>query len=309
MKGAFSDPDQTHYRMTMHSLYPDTAYGFESGGDPRYIPDLDYKEFLKFHSEYYSPSNSYIYIYGDCDMDERMEWLDNEYLSKFDKVDFDTTIKLQKPFDKPIYEMDTYEVNGDTKNKTFLSYNVVLPTVLDIKEVIATNILTDALFNIPGAPLKERLQKEGIGDDSYAYLTNDILQPMLTFTAVGANSEDEEKFIEIIDEELKSYINGGLDKKAILSLINSTEFSNRERDFSSRMPKGLMIEMSGLSTWLYTEDGPFDALEIIKYYPELKEDLKTNYFESIIDKRILNNNHKSYVKLVPTLDSSKECFL
>ena len=306
MKGAFSDPNQIHARMIMHSLYPDTAYGLESGGDPKYIPDLDYKVFLKFHSEYYSPSNSYIYLYGDCDMDERMEWLDKEYLSKFDIVDFDTTLKPQKPFDKPRYESDTYQTSGELNNKTFLSYNFVLPSSFEMKDLIASDVLVEALFNIPGAPIKERIQKEGIGDDVSAYLEKDVLQPMIEIQVTGANSDDEEKFISIIDEEFKKCINGGLDKKSLLSLINSTEFSNREKDFSSRMPKGLMLEISGLASWLYDEDGPYKMFELIHYYPEIKEELKTNYFEKLIDKGFLNNNHKTYVKLVPTLDSSKE---
>lgn len=306
MKGAFSDPNSIHYRMIMHSLFPDTSYGLESGGDPKYIPDLDYKEFLKFHSEYYSPSNSYIYVYGDCDMDERLKWLDNEYLSKFDIVDFDTTLKYQKPFDKPKYEVSTYSTSGDTKNKTFLSYNLVLPKSFKIKDYIAIDILVEALFNIPGAPIKERIQKEKIGDDVSAYFEKELLQPMIAIQVTGANSEDEERFIKIIDEEINKCVNGCLDKKSLLSLINSTEYANRERDFSSRMPKGLIIEMSGLATWLYNEDGPFESLEIIKYYPLIKEELKTDYFENLIKEAFINNNHKSYVKLIPSLDSSKE---
>ena len=303
MRGAFSNPEETLSRLIMHSLFPDTSYGLESGGDPKYIPDLDYKEFLKFHSEYYSPSNSYIYIYGDCDMNERMEWMDKEYLSKFDVVDFDTEIKTQSPFDKPKSLTESYQTTGTLENKTFLSYNVVMPSVLNIKEVIAMKILVDSLFNVPGAPLKEAIQNENIGEDVSAYLEVELLQPLLSISVVGANESDEERFISIIDRELNKYIKEGLNKKTIEALINAADFENREKDFSSRMPKGLLIAISGLSSWLYTEDGPYMSLEIIKYYKELREEINTNYFESLLDKYILNNNHKSYVKLVPSLDT------
>ena len=102
MKGAFSNPSDTVSRLVFKSLFKDTSYGFESGGDPKYIPDLNYEEFKEFHSKYYSPSNSYIYVYGDCDMEERLDWLDKEYLSNFDKIDFDTRLTYQEPFKKPV---------------------------------------------------------------------------------------------------------------------------------------------------------------------------------------------------------------
>ncbi|MCR5350045.1 MAG: insulinase family protein [Acholeplasmatales bacterium] len=307
MRGAFSDPQSILQRQIMHSLYKDTAYGLESGGDPKYIPDLDYKEFLKFHSEYYSPSNSYIYIYGDCDMEERLDWLDKEYLSKFDKIDFDTTIKYQPKFDKPVYDTSYYQTEGELKDKTFLSYNISLPSILDIKTVEAVSIIVDALFNIPGAKLKEKLQKEGIATDIDAYFEIEILEPFISITATGSNPDDEDKFIKIIDEEFENILKNGLDKETILSLINHAEFENRERSFSSRMPKGLLIIMAALTSYLYDDNCPFSALETIEYFKEFKEDINNNYFENLIKDIFVNNKHKSFVKLVPTLDSmSKE---
>ena len=305
MRGAFSDPESILQRTIMHSLFKDTQYGLESGGDPKYIPDLTYEDFLKFHSEYYSPSNSYIYIYGDLDMEERLEWLDSEYLSKFDKIDFDTTIKKQKPFDKPQYESSYYETDNSLENKTFLSYNIAFPKNLDIKFNIAISILVDVLFNVPGAPLKEKLQSLNLASDISAYLETEIYEPYLSIVASGSNESKEEEFINVINEELNKYIENGLDKEAILSLINHNEFESREKDFSMRMPKGLLLMMEGLSTWLYDDNKPFDAFITIKYYKELKDDLNNNYFESLIKDYFINNNHKSFVKLIPTFDSFK----
>ena len=133
MKGSFSNSEARVELESFRTLFPDTTYSFESGGDPKYIPSLTYKEFLDFHKKYYSPSNSYIIIYGDLDMDERLEYLDKEYLSKFDIVDVDSEIKLQKPFDKMHIEKIDYPISKDSslEDKTYYTYNVCLGSSKD----------------------------------------------------------------------------------------------------------------------------------------------------------------------------------
>ena len=101
MKGAFSSPDDVLEREILNSLFPDNTYHYESGGDPECIPDLTYEEFLNFHRKYYHPSNSYIYLYGKMDFEERLNWLDQEYLSQFDCTPVDSAIALQRPFEHP----------------------------------------------------------------------------------------------------------------------------------------------------------------------------------------------------------------
>lgn len=309
MKGAFSDPQQTLFRHLMHSLYPDTAYGFESGGNPVNIPELTYEDFKEFHSKYYHPTNSYIFIYGNCDMEERMNWLDEAYLSNFDKIEFDTEIKLQKPFTKPTYEKHYYGISKEQplENKTYLSYNCAFPTTLDTKLTIASSILVDVLFNTPGAPLKQALIDAKLGDDVMAFIDDSLLQPLLSIVVVNSNEDKLEEFINIVNDSLNNILTNGLDHDALKALISFAEFKVREGKFS-RMPKGLEIQMTALSSWLYDEDDPFSKLENIKYYQELKNDLNSGYFENIITKYILNNNHKSFVLLCPshTYQAEKE---
>ena len=124
MKGAYSVPETTLYYRVNSALCPDTVYAKESGGEPYEIPNLTYEDFCEFHSKYYHPSNSYIYLYGDCDMEERLEFLDREYLSNFEKEELDNFEGNQKPFEKPKNVFDEYSVSKDedTKNKTFLAY-------------------------------------------------------------------------------------------------------------------------------------------------------------------------------------------
>ena len=307
MKGAFSDPQQILFRDMLHSLYPDTTYSFESGGDPKYIPDLTYEEFKNFHSKFYHPSNSYIFIYGNCDMEERMNWLDEAYLKDFDAIDFDTTVKYQKPFDKPVSQVSYYPIakNLGLENKTFLSYNVAFPSTLDVKLMMASSILVDVLLNNPGAPLKEAIINAKLGEDVAAAFDDGLLQPMLGIIVVNSNQERQQEFINLIEDSLRDILAKGLDHDAIKSLINFQEFKAREDKFG-RMPKGLNIQMVCLNSWLYDESNPFSKVEAIKYYDELRKGLDEGYFEEIIEKYILNNNHKTYTMLVPSHTCAEE---
>ena len=306
MKGAFSDPQEILARIIKKSLFPDNQYQYESGGDPKYIPDLTYESFLDFHSKYYSASNSYIFIYGNCDMEERLEFLDREYLSKMDYVDFDTKIDYQKQFKQSKFKTEYYEASGDLNNKTFLSYNFTLPTTLDNKMIIATDILISSLFNVVGAPIKEAIIKNNIGSEVDVTFEVDLLQPIVSVVVSNSNSNQEEKFIELVEDELNKLIKKGFNKESILSIINHEEFLTREKAFSPGMPKGIMVIINSMSTWLYDDNNPWGKLELISYYKELKEDLNNGYFENLAKKLFIDNKNKSFVKLVPQTDYSKK---
>lgn len=124
MKGAFSSPDEVHDREVFNSLFPETPYGVESGGDPKVIPELTYEQFLEFHKRYYHPSNSYLYLYGNMDMVEKLEWIDENYLGRFDKIEIDSALKKQNPFEKPVEVYKEYPImEGESlKDNTYLSY-------------------------------------------------------------------------------------------------------------------------------------------------------------------------------------------
>ena len=179
MKGAFSSPDDVLEREISTSLYPDTSYGVESGGDPEVIPQLTYEEFLDFHRKYYHPSNSYIYLYGDMDMAERLTWLDERYLSHFDAIEVDSSVRMQQPFQKPVEVCRQYSVTDSEPlaHNTYLSCNIAAGDVLDREEYIAFSILDYALCSAQGAPLKQALLDAGIGEDVYSYYENGIRQP------------------------------------------------------------------------------------------------------------------------------------
>lgn len=300
MKGAFSSPEDVLNRQILNSLYPDNTYAYESGGDPKDIPSLSYENFLEFHKKFYSPSNSYIYLYGDMDIDERLDYLDREYLSKFDKIEVDSVIPLQKPFSKPVELTVSYPVedNEDIDNKTFLSFNTCVCDTLDPKLYQAMNIVDYCLLSSPGAPLKKALFASGIGDDVYGSFDTTGRQSMYSIVAQNATIEDKDRFVSIIMDTMKSVVSEGIDEKSILAAINSAEFSFSEADFGS-YPKGLIYGLQLLDSWLYDKDEPFMHLHAIDILEELKGQIKNRYFESLIENLLINNNHRSVVLLTP----------
>lgn len=300
MKGAFSSPDDVFDREIFNSLYPDTAYGVESGGAPECIPDLTYEDFLEFHKKYYHPANSYIYLYGDADMAERLNWLDEKYLSAYDKIDVDSFPGVQKEFDgiKTLKKEFPISEEESEENNTYLSYNVVIGDVLDKELYQAFQVIDYALAGAPGTPVKQALIDEGIGTDVYSIYENGIYQPYYSIVAKNANPEDEERFQKVVEEQLKKIVSKGFDRNALLAGLNSLEFRHREADYGSQ-PKGLMYGLAILDSWLYDDHAPFIHLEANGTFASLREKISTDYFEKLIEKYLLNNPHKTMLTVVP----------
>lgn len=301
MKGAFSSADDVLERGIMNSLFPDTTYGCESGGDPADIPDLTYEQFLDFHRKYYHPSNSYIYLYGNMDMDEKLQFLNDRYLSAFDYLEVDSGIGRQEPFEKIRDLTMEYPIaeNEDPASHTYLSYNMQVGDIRDTTLGVAFEILDYALLSAPGAPLKQALLDAQIGEDVYGSYEDGILQPYFSVVAKGSEEEKKEQFVSIIRETLEKIVENGIDKKAVLAGINYQEFRYREADFNS-YPKGLMYGLDILSTWLYDEKELFSRVQLLTVFEDLKKKAEKGYFEQLIDRYLLKNKHGSLVTLVPS---------
>lgn len=293
MKGAFSSADEVVERQVMNSLFPDSGYAFESGGDPDVIPELKYEEFLDFHRKYYHPSNSYIYLYGDMDMAEKLDFIDREYLSRFDKIDIDSAIKEQAAFDSPKEVSINYPVSaGESESEnTYLSYNTVVDKITDKVLYVAFQVLEYALVSMPGAPVKKALLDKGIGKDIDGKYNNWIYQPYFSITAKNAEALQKDEFVKTIKDTLEDIAEKGINKNSLLAALNYFEFQYREADFGG-YPKGLMISFQIFDSWLYDGD-PFAHLEENQVFAELRSKVDTDYFESLITKYFLNNNHVS----------------
>ena len=309
MKGAFSSPDDVVEREIMNSLYPDTSYGIESGGDPDVIPELTYEEFLAFHQKYYHPSNSYIYLYGNLDAVEYLNFLDENYLSAFDKIKVDSAVGIQKPFDAPKMLVKEYSIMEDEelKENTYLTYNISMGTSLDKILYAAMDVLDYVLCSAPGAPVKQALIDKGIGKDVYSSLENGIYQPYFSIVAKNARESQREEFISVIEQVLADVVKKGLDKKALAAAINYFEFKYREADFGS-YPRGLMLGLQSLDSWLYADDKPFVHIQANDTFASLKEEVETGYFEELIRTYLLRNQHKTVIVLSPVkgLTTKKE---
>lgn len=300
MKGAFSSPDDVLEREIMNSLYPHTSYAVESGGDPEVIPELTYEEFLAFHSRYYHPSNSYIYLYGDMDMAEKLRFLDEEYLSKYEALAVDSALAEEPPFTEPAEVFKEYPITESEleKENTYLSYNISFGNNLDREQYIAFQVIDYVLCSAPGAPLKQALIDKGIGKDVYSSYENGIMQPYFSVVAKNADKEQLPEFLETIQEELTKITEKGFDKKALSAGLNFYEFRFREADFGS-YPKGLMFGLMMFDSWLYDDSKPFVHVEANETYRKLKEAIKTNYYEELVREKLLRNQHKTIVVVEP----------
>lgn len=300
MKGAYSSPDEVLSSQIYRSLFPDNTYSKDSGGNPEYIPKLTYEAYLNFYHKYYHPSNSYIYLYGDMDVVERLEWLDKEYLSLYDYKKVNSEINKQPAFDEIKNVEAQYSITMDDtqENKTYLSYNRVVGDTLDEMLYQAFDVLDYALVSSPGAPVKQALIDAGIGDDVYGSYDAGILQPVFSFVAKNANASQADEFESIIESTLKEVVKTGINKEALLAGINSSEFKFREADFG-QFPKGLLFGLNCLDSWLFDDMKPFIHLECLGTFAKLRKAVDTDYFEKLIQEYLLDNTHGSSVTVKP----------
>ncbi len=307
MKGAFSSPDDVMEREILNSLFPDNEYSEESGGDPKEIPNLTYEHFLEIHRTYYHPSNSYIFLYGNMDMEEKLNFLDQEYLSSFEYLEIDTQIEKQLPFETTREIKKEYSVasKAELEDNTYLSYNVAFEDNLNKEHYLAFQILDYTLCSAPGAPLKQELLDAELGTDIYSFYDNGVKQPYFSIVAKNTKEEKKQEFVSLIEKKLRQLAEEGLDKKSLTAALNYYEFKYKEADFGS-YPPGLVYGLQILDSWLYDEKKPFIHLEANETFTRLREKIDTDYYEALISRYLLNNTHKSILTVVPKVGLAEE---
>ena len=300
MKGAFSAPDEYFEKLIQETLFPDTTYGVVSGGDPAVIPDLTRENYLDFHRRYYHPSNSYLYLYGKMDFEEKLNWIDEEYLSKFDYLEVDSRVRMQEGFTGMREAEGFYPIPAgeDTEGKTYLGYAGVCGTTLDPNLYQAFQVLEYALVEAVGAPVKEALVKAGIGTEIDGSYNEPFLQPYFSISAKNARDDQREDFIKTIRETLTELAENGINKRSLKAALNAMEFQFREADFG-RFPKGLMYGLGIYDSWLYDDRKPFIHLHLNDTFKYLREQIDTDYFENLIRTYLLDNPHSVFVTLRP----------
>ena len=299
MKGALSSPEAIMEDRAMEKLFPDTTYGVESGGDPEVIPTLSFREFTEFHRRFYHPSNSYIYLYGDMDIEKTLDYLDREYLSAFDRRNVDSMVKTQAPFSKRVSLTAPYGIaeNEGTEGKAIHALYTAFNDHMSTMDSLAFRILNYVLIDMDGAPLKQAVLDAGLGSDLSGSYGDSYKQPVWIVEATGSEVDKQAAFADVVDSTLRSIALKGIDKNMLEAALNRTEFTARENDYQGR-PKGLFYGVRAMDMWLYDRN-PMDALRYIDDMNRLRENLKTNYFENLLLRYVIKNPHQVLITMKP----------
>lgn len=304
MKGAYSAPERLLGEYGRQSLFPDTPYGFSSGGDPRHIPDLTYEQLRQFHQTYYHPSNARIFFYGDDDPERRLKII-HEYLKDFQKIPVEATIPLQQPFAEPVRAVYPYPIDPDTptEKKTIMTVNWLLDPMEDMLVRMSLQMVGYILVGMLASPLRKALIESGLGEDLVGGgMASGLRQAYFSTGLKGIARDDAETVERLIFDTLETIVREGLDRRTVEAVLNTTEFLLRENNTGNH-PRGLVVMLRSLNTWLYGGDplSPLawtEALETIKSRIEAGEP----YFEQIIERSLLHNPHRTTIILEPDPD-------
>lgn len=306
MKGAYSNPDDVLQDSARMSLFPDTPYGVDAGGDPRVIPDLTYEKFKNFHERFYHPSNARLFFYGDDDPDERLKRM-NEYLSEFTRIEVDSAIPLQPRFEEPRRLEIAYDPGDDDENlKGMLVMNWLLDEAGNPQTMLGLSILAHILVGTPASPLRKALIDSGLGEDLAGVgLESELRQSYFSTGLRGIKAEPDGQVKtagqveDLILTTLGSLAAEGIDPDTVASSLNTVEFQLRENNTGS-FPRGLLLMLRSLTSWLYDQD-PLAPLAYESPLKQIREQISMGnpYFEDLLRRYFLDNPHRTSVLLKP----------
>lgn len=309
MKGALSDPMSVLDDAVNAALYPDTAYAHESGGDPRAIPALTYEQFLDTHARHYNPSNSYITLYGDLDVDRALAFLDERYLSQPSAASrrMDAAVAAGEdpstlaPNPLGVQTPVTCEYKrvemATTPENALVGLGLVLGSALDRKRTIAADILFEALLGSNEAPVKKTILAAGLGGNVVSYTAAESLQPYELIMLQNAQPGVARELRRVFQDACRDLCEHGVPRERLEAIISSNEYDLRQRDYG--IADGVAIACDALSTWLYDDDAATLALKYGPVYEELRGELDGSYFEDLLRELVLENDHMALVELVP----------
>eukprot|EP00980_Cylindrotheca_fusiformis_P030927 scaffold25645_cov206-Cylindrotheca_fusiformis.AAC.2 len=312
MKGVYSSSDSRLNRASQRSVFPDTTYGVDSGGDPKVIPDLSFEQFAAFHAKFYHPSNSRIFFSGDDDVLTRLEIMD-EYLREFDvspESKPGSVVEWQKKvFSEPKKIIDYFPVGEDQPETTMVQVNwLVNDEPFTPFEELTIGILDHLLMGTTSSILRKTLMESGLGEAiTGGGLSDELLQATFSVGLKGVKEEDVRKVEQLILDTLEKVAEDGFEEEAIASSMNTVEFQLREFNTGS-FPKGLSFMLGAMSSWLY-DKSPTEALKFEKPLAQLKEqiaDSGSTVFQELVKKYLVSNHHRTTVELKPSKELEKE---
>ena len=309
MKGALSDPMSVLDDAVNAALYPDTAYAHESGGDPRAIPALTYEQFLDTHARHYNPSNSYITLYGDLDVDRALAFLDERYLSQSNAASRRMDAAIAAGEDPSTLAPNPLDVQAPvtceykrvematTPENALVGLGFVLGSALDRKRTIAADILFEALLGSNEAPVKKAILAADLGGNVVSYTAAESLQPYELIMLQNAQPGVARELRRVFQDACRDLCEHGIPRERLEAIISSNEYDLRQRDYG--IADGVAIACDALSTWLYDDDAATLALKYGPVYEELRGELDGGYFEDLLRELVLENDHMALVELVP----------
>ncbi len=305
MLGAMSDPLRKLLYANLASIFPDTFYVYNSGGEPSAIPQLSYEEFLDFYHTYYTPSNSLLYFYGDLDIKEYLAHLDQEYLSKFSRLEAEVVYEKQQAFTERREFLSYYnlEDGASGENQAYLVLNYLTGDGGLPEEAYMNMVLSQVLFDSSTAPVKQALLAAGIGVESGS-LSMNYRQNTLGVAVLNANASQKADFVRIVENTLRQVVADGLDREHVLATINLLDLQCRKADGISGL-KGLDYLTLILESYNYGGD-PFAYLYFSDIFHKLRGNIDTGAYEKYIQERILDNPSSSLCLLLPQNGLSKE---
>ncbi|MGE4299777.1 MAG: insulinase family protein [Desulfovibrionaceae bacterium] len=306
MKGAYSSPDSVLYETAQHSLFPDTTYGVDSGGDPARIPDLTYARFKRFHEVNYHPGNARFYFYGDDPEDARLAKAD-AYCALFEPLGPDapsTSVGVQARFDAPRRVEERYAASDSGEegdgNRAMCVVNWLLPEPLDPEVNYAFQMLEHVLAGMPASPLRMALIESGLGEDvAGAGMENELRQMYFSVGLKGIALDDADAVEALVLDTLAAIAEQGVPAQDVEAAVNSVEFDLRENNTGS-FPRGLHVMLRALTTWLYDGD-PLAMVAFEAPLAAIKARLAAGepVFENMIRTHLLDNPHRTTVVLAP----------
>lgn len=306
MKGAYSDPERELENVTVKTLLEGTCYANESGGHPRAITDLTYEAFCAFHDTYYHPSNAYLYLYGDVDIERALAHMDSEFLCHFQArsvaIDYDTLPEGRgMQYAEGVYPASGEAVD-DAARRDYMSFSCVVSKATDVQAALTTDLLKSILVNAPASPLRKALVEAELAEDIGSFPSDGLYQ-CFGVVLKHADGAQKETFERIVKETLTQICDEGLDRALILSTINRMTF--RLKEAQGFHTKGIIYHMESMDSWLYSDE-PSAFLSYAPILEALREAVDTDYYETFIRERILDAPHMVLCVLRPdeTLDAA-----
>ena len=300
MQGALATPDAQLQDVLERAMFPDTAYGFVSGGDPESIPALTYEKYKRVYHRHYSADNCCITLYGKMDMAEKLALLDKDYLSKMPQTGTRPRLTLQDEQPGTCVELPYYTENPEP-DEVQCALAWYTGAFADRERQLGVEILLDALLGTNNSPLKAALLAENLGADIDIGFDDSTLQPTLELVLRGATEESARKFAAAVRKAVDGILAEGIPQELLLASLNSAEFASLERPGS--LPDGVLDAINASTGWLHTGD-PALLLHTDKLFASLREKMAGGWFDELL--RQLFASAPVQVVQVPTLPQKDE---